>query len=244
MYIVIFTGGSYPVPPLAADFLSQSSMVYTIIAADSGLEAAELYKKTYDIKIDMIVGDMDSLKNTALLDLYPKTMIRRLDAAKDYTDTETALMEAVRIRELHTHIPLELVLIGGGGGRVDHLFGIQRLLGSALSPDYWLVQNQLIWLMDGETQRHTAVVSGLAAGDLVSTFAVPGYREYHIHAEGLCWPLETVDWNGWGRSISNWADDDAPRRGVVLSAERGAFYSVIALQAGISVHRTSGGSRL
>lgn len=233
MYIVIFTGGEYPEPSLASVFFNNSKNVYTVIAADSGLETAFLYQKEYNFTVDLIIGDMDSLSRFDLLERYPREIIKQQDMAKDYTDTETALIEAVRIRN-ETNIPLDIVLVGGGGGRLDHLLGIQRLLGTDLSPDFWLVRTQVVCLLKEKTVMQ---VSGLQDGDMISTFALPGCMKYTIRSHGLKWPLNSVDWQNWGRSISNWPENEAGGS-AVFEAQNGLFYIVLPLKRELLLNRT------
>lgn len=79
-----------------------------IIAVDQAVLA--LYKQR--IKIDLAVGDFDSLKNDSMLS---QLNVIRLNPIKDTTDTHQALVEAKKM------MPDELILIGGiGGDRIDH----------------------------------------------------------------------------------------------------------------------------
>lgn len=79
-----------------------------IIAVDQAVLA--LYKQR--IKIDLAVGDFDSLSNQGMLiNLH----VIRLNPIKDVTDTHQALVEAKKMN------PDELILIGGiGGERIEH----------------------------------------------------------------------------------------------------------------------------
>jgi thiamine pyrophosphokinase len=79
-----------------------------IIAVDQAVLA--LYKQR--IKIDLAVGDFDSLNNQGIL---TQLNVVRLNPIKDVTDTHQALVEATKMN------PDEIVLIGGiGGDRIDH----------------------------------------------------------------------------------------------------------------------------
>ena len=79
-----------------------------IIAVDQAVLA--LYKQR--IKIDLAVGDFDSLTNQGMLiNLH----VIRLNPVKDFTDTHQALVEAKKMN------PDELIMIGGlGGERIEH----------------------------------------------------------------------------------------------------------------------------
>jgi len=79
-----------------------------IIAVDQAVMS--LFKQR--IKIDLAVGDFDSLTNHGML---TQLNVVRLNPVKDVTDTHQALVEASKIN------PDELYLIGGiGGERIEH----------------------------------------------------------------------------------------------------------------------------
>lgn len=225
MCIAVFTGGAAPPAETARQFFSGG--VQTLIAADSGLETAQDFCRLYNLRMDLILGDMDSLSRPELLDCYPPSIIRRQDEAKDLTDTETALMEAHRLR---TSRNTPIVLVGGDGGRTDHLFAIERLLGSELSPDFWLLSTQVCALV-GEGFAGSLCVRGLRPHDLVSSFSVAGLPAYSLRSRGLVWPLDGLDWKGWGRSVSNWTEGEA----FTLYGDAGVFYSLFPLREGVSV---------
>lgn len=79
-----------------------------IIAVDQAV--SDCYKQR--IKMDLAVGDFDSLKNEALL---KKLNVLRLNPIKDVTDTYQALVEA------NKKDPEDFIMIGGiGGSRIEH----------------------------------------------------------------------------------------------------------------------------
>lgn len=92
-----------------------------IIAVDKGMDF--LYKS--GITPDIIVGDFDSTQTDALEYYTQKGQsdIIRLNAQKDDTDTEFAIMTAI---EKGAH---DIMLIGATGTRVDHVLGNISLLG-------------------------------------------------------------------------------------------------------------------
>jgi thiamine pyrophosphokinase len=83
-----------------------------IAAADSGLIRAE----EVGLIPDIIAGDMDSLDDESRLQKYPRESIRRYPVDKDQTDTE------IVIQLLEERGCSEIILIGGGGGRLAHIF--------------------------------------------------------------------------------------------------------------------------
>ncbi|HAX02305.1 MAG: thiamine diphosphokinase [Tenericutes bacterium GWC2_34_14] len=79
-----------------------------VIAVDQAVLA--LYKQR--IKIDLAVGDFDSLTNQGMLS---QLNVIKLNPIKDVTDTHQALVEASKMN------PEEIIMIGGiGGDRIEH----------------------------------------------------------------------------------------------------------------------------
>jgi thiamine pyrophosphokinase len=79
------------------------------IAADSGMAHAELL----GLEVELWVGDFDSA-GPELIERYPHVERRVYPAAKDATDSELAVDEAVR------RGASDMVLVGGFGGQSDH----------------------------------------------------------------------------------------------------------------------------
>ncbi len=109
MKALIITGGRFN-KEFAVSFLEKNKYDY-VISVDHGLDYCE------DIKItpNMIVGDFDSVKQTALKAYEEKgVLIRRFRPEKDDTDTEIAIKEAVGLG-------MDIDILGATGGRIDHL---------------------------------------------------------------------------------------------------------------------------
>ncbi len=97
----------HPVPKDIRKILNLKVDDY-IIGVDQAI--LDLYKQR--IKIDLAVGDFDSLKNQHML-LQLDTL--RLKPEKDVTDSYQALVEATKKQ------PDEIIMIGGfGGNRIEH----------------------------------------------------------------------------------------------------------------------------
>jgi thiamine pyrophosphokinase len=92
-----------------------------VIAADSGLHVAN----TLGLRVDLLVGDLDSA-DASLVDaaVARGTIVERHPAEKDATDLELAF-DAAAARGAR-----RIVLVDGGGDRLDHLLGNLALLGS------------------------------------------------------------------------------------------------------------------
>ncbi len=104
MRVIIVT---HPTPKDIKSFFPLLDSDY-IIAVDQAVQS--LFKQR--IKIDLAVGDFDSLTNHHMLSQLD---VIRLNPVKDVTDTHQALVEAMKID------PDELYLIGGiGGNRIEH----------------------------------------------------------------------------------------------------------------------------
>lgn len=113
--IVVVAGGD-PVLPAERAWVPGDAVV---IAADSGLDHAH----ALGLRADVAVGDFDSVSPRALERAEADgTRLERHPAAKDATDLELALDAAA------AHGPERIVVLGGHGGRVDHLLANAALL--------------------------------------------------------------------------------------------------------------------
>jgi len=114
---LVFAGGDPP----GADDVSASPPADLVIAADSGLEHA----CALGVPVDLVVGDLDSVA-PAVLDaaVADGVAVERHPVAKDATDLELALDAAV------DRGVTEVLVLGVGGGRLDHFLGNVLLLAS------------------------------------------------------------------------------------------------------------------
>lgn len=116
MISAIISGGKPPSEKLLKNYLGE---VDYIIAADKGCEC--LYN--YNIVPDLLIGDFDSankeILNKAKLEIKE---VLEFPPEKDYTDTEIALMEAVK------RGAERIYLFGATGSRLDHTLGNIGLL--------------------------------------------------------------------------------------------------------------------
>ncbi|MGN0740083.1 MAG: hypothetical protein ACI4LX_07920 [Treponema sp.] len=153
--IAVFTGGSAPTYRKCSAFLKTRKFDF-VICADSGLEVldsfnAELNKDRF--LPDVILGDLDSLKNKTLIKKYSsltdgKCLVEKFDSYKDFSDTELALIFAEKLKNENAKV----TLIGGSGGRLDHLIAVYDLFSSRIAPDFWVTSEQLLLkLKDSQT---------------------------------------------------------------------------------------------
>jgi thiamine pyrophosphokinase len=161
-----------------------------MVAADSGLIAAE----AAGICPDWIVGDMDSLGDPGRLKKYPVERVLRYPEDKDYTDTELAL------RLLWDKGCDETWLLGGGGGRLDHLFALRSLFERDPSPIRWITDEADIHAVTG------TLALEVPRGSLVSVFPL-GAGPWKAESRGLRWPLDDLSWNPGFFGISNLAEE-------------------------------------
>jgi len=93
--------------------------VSQVVAADGGLALAD----TLDVVVDLVVGDLDSADPAALTAARDAgARIERHPVDKDRTDLAIALDAVVRDG------PARVTLVGGHGGRLDHLLANVALL--------------------------------------------------------------------------------------------------------------------
>lgn len=180
---LVITGGAGP----GVETLRRwSASAGKIVAADSGLERA----LAAGVEPDLVVGDMDSLRDRGLLSRFSADRVRSFDREKDDTDTEIAL------EILYDEGYDEVVLAGGGGGRLDHLAGILALFDRDRHPTLWLTGRDEVVAVDDVLER-----SGLV-GRIVSFFPA-GNAVCHMRSEGLKWPLDGLEWRRGDVGISN-----------------------------------------
>jgi thiamine pyrophosphokinase len=201
MRAIIVADGDRPTrASLDATWPGWDSGVGLVVAADGGAAAA----RTLGLTVDVLVGDADSIALAESERLAAAgAAVEAAQADKDETDTELALLAAVR------RGATEITVLGAfGGGRLDHALANIALLahpGLAGRP---------IELLDGRTRVRLLVAPGPGAGatalaldgrvgDLVSLLPVGGDVE-GVTTSGLRYPLvdEPLTF-GPARGVSN-----------------------------------------
>ncbi|QTQ11889.1 thiamine diphosphokinase [Treponema parvum] len=240
MHIVVFTGGGFPLPKATENYWKSTSGPDYVVAADSGLCACEAYaefwKTKYDFSPDVILGDMDSLPSAEKrLKKYSSEQIILHDPYKDYTDTELALEHAHSYAERAGKGSHKFItLIGGNGGRLDHLLGIFDLFATELRPSVWLCGSQAVWFAPGESRFD---VSGVSPKNPISIARVNGDSRSggQINSSGLEWECGCFRDKGMP-SISNRISKKNYKEGlpVKLSVIEGTFLFIFPVTALIS----------
>lgn len=183
--IVLADGDAPGRAALDAAWPGWADSVEVVIAADGGARHADALQ----LAIDTWVGDGDSITADALDALAARGVaMRRTSMAKDESDTELAVLEAL------THDPAEVLIIGAlGGVRFDHslanvgLLAMPQLAGRPAA------------LLDARTRIR--LISAPDAGGSVVRMALPGRVDdlvsllpfgagvVGVTTEGLAYPL-------------------------------------------------------
>ncbi|WP_130649081.1 thiamine diphosphokinase [Egicoccus halophilus] len=207
--VVVLLGGD----PLPGHGLPELPSRAFVIAADSGLHLA----RDHGLPVHLLVGDLDSVDAAQLAAIRADGVpVQQHPVDKDRTDLAIALDVAVGLA------PARVTLLGGHGGRLDHLLGNALVLASSA---YAAIE--LTARVAGATitvVREHRTLHG-TAGDLVSLLPVAGDAR-GITTEGLRFALRDEDLAaGSTRGISNsFLSDRATvrvRAGVLLAVQPG-----------------------
>ena len=197
--VLIFANGETGDGPMARRVLDETPDAF-VVAADGGARVAEHFGR----KIDLVVGDMDSL-NDAELERYQVqgAEIVRHPPEKDETDLELALQWVGQRGARWIRI------FGGIGGRLDQTLSNIYLLALPVLKDCdvrFVSGSQVAWLIyPGET-----IIQGIV-GDTVSLIPLSGAAR-DVRTENLYYPLKDETLNfGPARGISNVMTDDQAR---------------------------------
>ena len=193
MYAAIWTAGDSP----RADFLGALLQgVQFSVAADAGATTAQ----HFGYAPDFWVGDSDSGAPPASL---PPKNIYLLNRDKDLTDTEFAVDLALK------NGATRLVMIGGGGRRMDHWLSNLDLMRRTPELKTWITGFEL-------ATRLQAPSKFLLKPGLVSIFSLE--KKGRITGAGLKWPIDDLDF-ARQHSLSNVVEKDSGE----IKAEEGLF---------------------
>ncbi|HXV71790.1 MAG TPA: thiamine diphosphokinase [Acidimicrobiia bacterium] len=181
--ILIFAGGNCPTEGLSEE-LPEADLV---VAADSGYDHAV----GAGFRVDVLIGDLDSIQTDVLAS---HVIVERFPTDKDATDLELALTRVAAER------PERVVVVGGGGGRVDHELAVASLLCSSRWAELeidWVTDRGWAHVIHGRRIIHGDV------GSLVSLVPMGG-PAVGVSTKGLRWQLEDADLGfGTTRGVSN-----------------------------------------
>ncbi len=204
----VVLGGGGPVDPVAMAALGPVGPGAVVYAADSGADIAA----GLGLTVDVVVGDLDSITPGALAAAEAAgARIDRHPSAKDATDLALAVGVAIEDGAV------EVVVLAGAGGRLDHL-----LAGAlALADARWahvtiraVLGSSRVYVVHGPG---TTDVCGVTA-ELVSLVPVGG-PAIGVTTSGLRYPLVDATLEpGTTRGVSNVVDHPAGRVAVSLGA--------------------------
>lgn len=161
-----------------------------VIAVDSGLDHA----LSLGLRVDLLVGDLDSV-SPASLEKTPTLPRQIYPTDKDATDFELALGVAVAAPDTD-----HLLVLGGHGGRLDHLLGNLAVLSNPALGGYrvtWIAGTTRVEVIADKMTIHGEV------GDTVSLLALTD-EVTGVTTHGLEWPLADTTMHRWSsRTISN-----------------------------------------
>jgi thiamine pyrophosphokinase len=208
--VVVVAGGGSPPPDIVAVLPPGAP----VVAADSGADTA----LALGLVVDVVVGDLDSVTPSGLAAAQAAgARIVRHPEAKDATDLALAIEEAATLLGEGGGA---VVVLGGHGGRLDHL--LAGIL--ALADDTWAglsIRAHLgpatVHVVHGPGERDL----GGAEGDLVTLVPVGGTAE-GVRTTGLRYPLRDEPLGpGTTRGVSNLIESlparVALRAGVLLA---------------------------
>jgi thiamine pyrophosphokinase len=215
VHTVVVVAGGDPVDPELLDSVPSDAFV---IAADSGFDLA----RAIGLDVDLVVGDLDSLSPAGMTLVERRDIpVERHPAAKDLTDLALALDAAA------ARAPDRVLVLGGHGGRLDHLLANALLLASPAYDAFALVARM------GEATvtvvRHDTTITG-EPGELVSLLPAHGVAA-GVSTEGLLFPLRDEDLHpGSTRGVSNQLTSSSARiqvrAGVLLAVQTGQLGAI------------------
>lgn len=185
--VVVVTGGDAIDPDHAHDV----PLGAPVIAVDSGV----VHAQSLGLPIHLAIGDFDSVDPDRLAQAQAAgAAVERHPVAKDATDLELALDAALALGPSRIHV------LGGHGGRLDHLLGNLLVLAA---PAYATARVTArmgaarLTIVRGDAELRGPV------GDLVSLLPLLGGAR-GVTTRGLLYPLDGEDLlPGTTRGISN-----------------------------------------
>jgi thiamine pyrophosphokinase len=123
----------------------------------------------------------------------------------------------------------EAWIVGGGGGRIAHLFGIREWFERERFPRRWITAAEDIYCIDKAASGGPDTGGGIAnlsltlkQGNVVSVFLLGG-GPWEAISTGLKWPLDNVRWGRGLYGLSNVALASE----ITVSATQGRFMVII-----------------
>lgn len=191
---VVIVTGAEPLHPRAVAGIPDDAIV---IAADGGLDHA----RAAGLVPAGLIGDLDSISAEGMTWAETHATIERHPEGKDHTDTELAIAFA------NAMAPARLVLVAGGGDRLDHSIAAIGALGAPVLTAipviecWWGSQHARIVHGPGRATLHARV------GSTLSLIALHGDCS-GVSVSGTRWELDGVELPAVvGRGVSNVVDE-------------------------------------
>ena len=192
--VIVVTGAA----PLDPDAVAEVPHDAIVLAADGALDHA----LAAGLAPAGLIGDLDSVTPDGLAWAQHHATISRHDPDKDHTDTELALRMAADLD------PQRLILLSGGGDRLDHSLAAigalgDRALTSVPEIDGWW-GDQRFHVLHGPGDLELEV----EVGAIVSLLATHGPAD-GVTISGVRWPLDDADLAALvGHGVSNEVVDE------------------------------------
>ncbi|OFV70705.1 MULTISPECIES: thiamine diphosphokinase [Acetobacterium] len=175
MKVIIFTNGEYKSKDFYETYINKVKADY-LICADGGANFARELK----LKPNIIIGDMDSI-TAETSEYYKAVQLEMYPQKKDETDTELAIMHAIK------RGADKVIVLGGLGSRMDHsianIYLLKRFTDVNIEAEIVNENNQIRLL--GKTTELSfpigTIVSILPIGENVTGLTITGF-EYPISA--------------------------------------------------------------
>ena len=195
MNVVILAAGDYPRKAYPR-YLMESADV--IVCCDAALDSA----LRHSLKVDVVVGDMDSI-STRVLNRYSGIKVHETE--QDYND----LTKAMRYVMQHYTDMDSISILGATGKHEAHTIGNLSLL---MTYEKWWKFWEKGIIVQIVSDYCTAFAVGescrlqVGEGRKISFFSCdPSLR---IHTIGLQWPLDKVEFGVWWKATLNRAMED------------------------------------
>jgi thiamine pyrophosphokinase len=178
--VVIVTGAA----PLDARAVAAIPSDAIVIAADGGLDHA----RAAGLTPAGLIGDLDSVSEKGLAWAKQHATIQRHPIDKDATDTELAVAFAAGMN------PSRIVMVAGGGDRLDHTLAAIGALGAPGLTSVPLIEcwwgGQYLQVVHGPGR--VSIGASAAAETRVSLLAMHGLCT-GVTLSGTRWPLERAE---------------------------------------------------
>ncbi len=195
MRLAILAAGDYPRKDYPRYLLKSADV---LVCCDSALESA----LRHGLKVDVVVGDMDSIK-PAILNKFDGIKVH--ESEQDYND----LTKAMRyVMEKYPDIE-EISILGATGKHEAHTIGNLSLL---MTYEKWW----RFWEKGITVQIVSDYCTAFAVGQSCKLEVGEGRKvsffccdpTLRIHTSGLQWPLDNVEFGAWWKATLNRASAD------------------------------------